>query len=809
MSEVDISAVSAKPARSHIAYLLLLVALAALFFWRLWAPGAADRMMIGPADGDFMRQFYPYRVFVADAWSSGHVPLLNPHQYSGSPAWADPQQAVLYPMRLLQVPLALGSRVLPLWAVELEAVLHVALAGWFTFLLLRALGARALASTFGGVTFAFGGYLTGYPVEQLAVLDTAVWIPALLWLLVVAWKAARAGEGRRASRWTLAAAVAGAMLFLAGHPQTAMYGVYAAAVLWAAGLWAIWRADPGATGAAGRSQGALRTWFVLGLAGLLLAAGLGAAQWLPSAILSTRVARDLSYQELSAGLLPRDIVQMLAPARLTLPVDAVPAGDDAPSGDRGAASSPRSAGATTEGAAPGAGAWVPLYIGALALGLILWGAVCVGAARPWVAAAVVAWLVSLGGHTPLYRAVVQYLPAFGLFRHQERIAVLFSLALAVAVGLAVDDLLVHRRAERRRAVWLLALLAGLAVLAATALVVRDWGPAPRLASDAAAYADALVLSALALTAGALVVAAMVRESVSPGAGGWLLIAIAALELFSVNRGRVLAPMGDVYRPDAVVEALKPLAREGRVSSEALLPGGPNAASVYGLYDVTGDSPMQLQRHAWLTQAAPEMIAWRLQAVRYAVSDRSFPPDAPVEAIASDEGATLYQVQLPAPPVWVPSEVMAWPEGTTLEQVDALRLDLDPLRQVLVPPAVADTVESGAAEGQAGQGSAQLSGLDPGRAVTEVVLPATSVVVLSTIYDQGWHAVARATSGEETSVALDVFPAYGALAAAVVPSGSWRVEWTYRPREIKLGLALSCAALLLVLGAFVAQWRSGT
>ncbi|MFN2115593.1 MAG: hypothetical protein ACK2T6_07745, partial [Anaerolineae bacterium] len=153
------------PRGRALAALVAFAALALLLFWQLWAPNATDRLSIGQPDGDFARQFYPYRAFVAGAWGSGQVPVLNPHQYSGTPAWADPQQAVLYPWRVLQAPFALAGRTLPLWAVEAEAIAHVALAAWFTFLLLAALGARAPAAALGGITFGLGGYVTGYPVE--------------------------------------------------------------------------------------------------------------------------------------------------------------------------------------------------------------------------------------------------------------------------------------------------------------------------------------------------------------------------------------------------------------------------------------------------------------------------------------------------------------------------------------------------------------------------------------------------------------------------------------------------------------------
>jgi hypothetical protein len=800
-------------ARSLVA-LLAFLALALLLFWRLWAPNPADRMMIGPADGDFLRQFYPYRTFVAGAWGAGQVPLLNPHQYSGTPSWADPQQAVLYPWRLTQVPLAVGGRELPVWAVEMEAVAHIALAAWFTFLLLRALGANASASAFAGLTFGFGGYATGYPVEQLAVLDTAVWLPALLWIVTVALRRVQSRPAAAAVPWAFAVGAVAALMIFAGHPQTAMYGMYAAVVWWLARGW--------------RERVPPRRLIGVGLIALLVAAGLSAAQWLPTAALSQRVARDLDHAELSAGMQAADIVQMVAPARL-----------DVLASDAAARTVPQA------GAPRGAGSWVPLFIGALALGLVLWGVWRQRSVRMWVGVAGVTWLISLGGNTFLYDLVVRWLPGFGLFRHQERIAVLFSLSLAVAAGLTVSYLLGNGRLRLRAPARLLAVLVALTALGAVAATASADSP------DGFAYADALVISTLALAAGALVLYAGGRGVLSLRAVGWSLVVVAALELLSVNHGRALAPRTDDVpsSSDAIAATLSERSREGRVSSEALLPGGPNAASVLDMYDTTGDSPMQLARHAMLVEELPEMLAWRLQAVRFVVSDREFPPDAPVSEMATSGDAVLYEVQLPAPPVWVPERVEApsISDGTHLgfgildarSYLRFLAQDVDPGHVVYVPPRVAaahaeaggvlgapgpadegppgtpspatargadDETAAGAddetafgadaEEERTAHGEASLTALDPGRAVTDVELPVTSVVVLSTIYDPGWTAAAQSLNGAEGAVGLEVVPAYGVLTAALVPAGEWRIEWTYRPVEVEFGVALSCATLLL-------------
>ena len=158
---------------------LLYLLLAALFY----AP-----LLLGLRtfpDGDFTHHFLPFSLFQQAAIRTWQLPLWNPHTYSGHPFLADTQAAVFYPISNLLLLLTLpwdgpGAR---LYWLQVEAPIHVAMAGWFTFLLVRTLTSNRWAAFIAGCCFAFSGYLTGYPPLQLAVLRTAIWLPLLLWAL--------------------------------------------------------------------------------------------------------------------------------------------------------------------------------------------------------------------------------------------------------------------------------------------------------------------------------------------------------------------------------------------------------------------------------------------------------------------------------------------------------------------------------------------------------------------------------------------------------------------------------------------------
>ena len=199
--------------KSLVAYLLL----AALFY----AP-----ILMGLRtfpDGDFTHHFLPFSLFQQSEWLAGRwLPVWNPYTYAGHPFLADVQAAIFYPVGDLLLLLTLpfrnpGSR---LYFLQMEAVLHIALAGFFTYLLIQRLTGSKQAAFTAGAFFAFSGYLTGYPPLQLAILRTAIWLPLILWMLL------RAVAEPVRWRWWVGAALAWATAFLAGHPQTFMHLSY-------------------------------------------------------------------------------------------------------------------------------------------------------------------------------------------------------------------------------------------------------------------------------------------------------------------------------------------------------------------------------------------------------------------------------------------------------------------------------------------------------------------------------------------------------------------------------------------------------
>ena len=376
---------------------LLLLALPFMFFWKVWWPSSYPRQVF--AHGDFVEQHYPFRVFTARELRAGRLPLWDAHTFSGYPAIAESQHAAFYPLGLWQI---LFAENLPFLALEMEALFHLGLLAVSTFLLVRQLTGRGDAGLLAGGAFSLSGFLTSYPLLQLPILETALWLPISLWLLELSMQ-------RRSLRLASLVGVALGCSLLAGHPQTALYialvvGGYALTRV-------IVRAD--------------QRGFVL-VATLLaggIALGLSAAQWLPSIQLAALSPRaQLPYEQLSGGFGPTALWGLLR---------------------------------------PNAGEWSPLYVGIIPLGLALVGlALCQGEARFWAVLATVALLLSLGRHGFLYPLLYALAPRAALFRGQERAAFVVSFALIVLAGYGYSRLI--RREWRPR--WALPVLLGLTMI---------------------------------------------------------------------------------------------------------------------------------------------------------------------------------------------------------------------------------------------------------------------------------------------------------------------------------------------------------
>lgn len=741
---------------------LALVALWALYFWRLFTPSDADTLSL--REGDFSGQFVAFFSYQVERLGAGEVPLWNPYNYAGHPFLADTQSAVFYPPRLLTVALvnALG-RTSPgelYAALQSEMALHVLLAALLMYAFVRRLtaasGAPRLASITGGLiaalTYAFGGYLASYPPLQLAVLEAGVWLPLALLAIFEATRAPRPGA--------LCLALAGVALgfaLLAGHPQTALFALYLALAFLG---WRVWQAG----------ARRWRVWlprFILSAALIgLIAGGLAAVQLLPGLEYLRHTSRSaLPYAEKAHGFPPRDLLQVLFPGVVSQ--------------------------------------WSPLYVGVAGLALALIAVWRRAAHSVFFALAGLAALVwSFGAGTAIFDALYLLGPGVSWFRGQERAAYLVAQCAAILAGLGAASLIAgpaEPRAARRlsRTLWTLASFTAIAA----GLWLTLW-----LGSDQARYEAAGDVAVFATAIAALSALLLPRLLGGRLRGAWalLIVALVWMDLFSVTRG------GPNYEPVRAGDRLVEPAYLADIRAD-LAPGArvdglrgifENYGTLYHVPDIRTISPLRLEGVERIL-ALPDDRAWELLAVQTVLIDweQLMAPSVIVGAAQDALGPfNIHRLADPRPfaqPVYR-AEVIP-DENAIYARLGDPATGLDFIRStaLLAEAPGADLP----ADPPKTPGTAAVTQFEPERITIDVEIPAPAILTLALPAYSGWQA---AIDGERAPL----LRAYGGLSAVALPdAGTHTVTLAYHPATFTVGALISVATLALLIGGVGAARRA--
>ncbi|HWD39487.1 MAG TPA: hypothetical protein VG944_11605 [Fimbriimonas sp.] len=222
-------------------------------------PKPAQPWDVLQADG--VLQFYPWRDMVFDSWGKGQLPLWNPYELAGTPLMANSQSAAFYPphilLGILHMPTAL--------AITLLAWFHLAWAAFGVYYLSRRLEASTVGAMVAGASFGLSPFMLGW-TALASVIETVSWIPWILGAIAAIFtegplgqsksggpglagilSARERGEEPTSEQWadfvrchakeikkrtalSGSLAICIGMLLLAGHLQFAAYGLMAAVV---------------------------------------------------------------------------------------------------------------------------------------------------------------------------------------------------------------------------------------------------------------------------------------------------------------------------------------------------------------------------------------------------------------------------------------------------------------------------------------------------------------------------------------------------------------------------------------------------
>ncbi|MCW5850566.1 MAG: oligosaccharide flippase family protein [Anaerolineae bacterium] len=210
-----------------------LVPFDALYQFAPWSSFAAQQGVGAPHNAlvtDLLLQNYSWKAFIVQQLQAGQVPLWNPYLFAGVPFLAAGQHSALYPLSVLYY-------ILPLWlAFGWFTVIQIWLAGLGTYAYARTLGLGRGAAGMAAFTFALGQLFLVNPVHPM-ILAGMSWLPVILLALEQLMRRLVRGDGLSLGVTLSAslAAVAMALVFLAGHIEIALY------TLLVAGFYALWR----------------------------------------------------------------------------------------------------------------------------------------------------------------------------------------------------------------------------------------------------------------------------------------------------------------------------------------------------------------------------------------------------------------------------------------------------------------------------------------------------------------------------------------------------------------------------------------
>ncbi|HYC56106.1 MAG TPA: YfhO family protein [Candidatus Binatia bacterium] len=191
---------------SGVAVLLLSLVVACLTFDRL---ASAEPPPSTFHDLDLRLYFAPAVDFVRASLWNGELPLWNPFQLAGYPFAATLQPALYYPLLTTLTIFPTTT------ALSVHVVVHLLLAGTFTWSYARSLGTSPIAAFAAACVYMLSAPVMN-AIFNTAMLSSIVWLPALAWRI----EALRRDPKPSNAAWL---ALALALAFLAGHPQTFLY----------------------------------------------------------------------------------------------------------------------------------------------------------------------------------------------------------------------------------------------------------------------------------------------------------------------------------------------------------------------------------------------------------------------------------------------------------------------------------------------------------------------------------------------------------------------------------------------------------
>ncbi|BCM93272.1 hypothetical protein IAD21_05161 [Abditibacteriota bacterium] len=765
-------------------YLGALCAVTLLFFWPYFL---LDQTLYA---GDTAFVFVPFRQFLTQHLAAGKIPLWNPFLFGGTPALAESQYQVFYPINWLMVLLGAGRGMGWILAI------HLAFMGAGTWAFLRqGLNLSRGAALFGAIAFAFGTCIQ----SRLSIpvyTDAAAWLPWILW----GYDRAR----RHGGTWFIAAPIALAFQLCTGAAQ---FTYYTLALLLAYHLFCL-----SGTRASSNRKGA--AWLALGLT-LVLGVTLSMSQLIPEfelARLSNRGTSATYEFAISGSLSPRHFaLTSLFPKFFGL-YGAAPLDGFLTSTESG-------------------------YLGAIALALL--GAATAFPRRAifwfWAGCALVSLSLAFGGHNPLYPLLFRFLPGTSTFRGPGNWLLITSFCGTTLAAMGLHVVLEGNAAARLRAFAL-----GLCLFVVSLVIVLSPLGAAAATAPQKPYGPWGQVALFAIIAALLALIWKTPRALSPllntrRIGGAVLV-ILLCDLYCVSQDMELNQTilsSDLEVVPPTIERLKSvnaaLAPERFWSDDADTPlepwqagrtSAPDELSLFrsrqglamrslmpscvaaewGVPGLTGawGALMPLRRHPQPIYEAGgvntlKLRWWRLLGTRYHISFKP-PTQSEWTTISSEQPAIYRDPQTLPRAFWVEGVEPTTPDSA-LTIVNST--GFNPRRQV----ALESDTPIASAKVPRDLRAAKFTRYEETRLELTINAPADGQLVLMDTFFPGWKA--RVDGRDEL-----IRPANFVGRAVSVTAGAHRIEMWFEPASVRLGIFFSLVTLSLLSAIASASWNAG-
>jgi hypothetical protein len=790
----ETSVTSAHAPSFATAWAALIYALSAM---TLGWPALAGKFLVGPNSDQYIAG-YPFRDFAAQILrQTGSFPQWNPYQFGGMPFVAAMHGDIFYPTFLMRM--VLPTDVAMTWSF----ILHVFLAGLFTFIFLRRIGFGFAGALIGGIAYMMGGQVASLvsPGHDGKLYVSAIF-PLLLWALVMSIQ-----YGRRWG-WGVIALLVG-LDVLSPHPQLLQYS------LLGAGAYALFLTVRAVRAKYFTRQIAIQR-LLFSLGSVILGLLIGAIQYLPVmeyVAWSPRAAGIGEYERATSfAWNPQELFNVYLP-QFTGMLNAY---------------------------------WGPNgihfhsdYVGAVVL--MLAGAAFLAirsdSKRPeiwfWAVTIIITILWSLGAHTPFYQLPYHLIPGTKYFRAPATIFFIGALGIAVLSASGVEKILAGKVSLKYIIGWTIfaALVAILGFVGGLTNIAQTIAPEGR-AEAVDANSHALMLGALRsllfviLTGGVTFFLISGRLKARIAAVALVLLCVA--DLWSILRDYWVfsPPASQLYAADPAINFLQHQPQPIRVYPL----GDDNVAKyngaglmVHDLRNVVGYHGNQIGRYNILTDfvegpnaalrrilGTPNVL--KLTNTQYILTNsdqigKMLPGITlvfgPVQD-ASGQSAYVYKLPVDAPFAWVAPVIVKATDDAVLGTVLDPRFDVT--RAALFDTSARVTGAGNITALPTATGiSVHVDSYAPGHISMTLGTPAPtgSALITSENYYPGWNATVDGHIGNIGRVQYS-------LIGVELPAGAKHIDLAFTSPPYERGKVLTLLALaltgLVILGGLIMERR---